>query len=621
MGNGYYYEKAKKILDAFHDDRKYSEINQVIEFYNIYNLFMSKSIKEEFTKPYEKKVKHLMKIVAIFFKSIDDMSFAKQFNSVCISYIDDFWILFDEFKVYENVSENTFKYFLNEYQNTLYRILKHKNVVQYYDAVLSEYMRTSNQTAEIIIEKFLEKKDPNSKTSCFIPFSLKPYEFESILNKYLDSDDLHIGKVQILALSQSSAECPISDELRLKAKRKTEIYWKKRAADGEGFFYTIDVCFRDSEEIFSESFHSSQYKFTYDTKWIRENLDYPTLLNNFIYLFAYTDLHFRCKFPSVKTQLGIFEKIMGIKGIKEYETGVYFQFIDMKSSAEMQQYITFLSSLNIYIEDIYKWFFTQYLREEFNVLGFVFNPPSSEHSFLEKCRNLPSEMDGILKQYKLYVENQEIDRDLLEISSNPVIFGDLPSMIKNKYAYANSEEIQKELFLLFSDQSMLGYLEKSQESFNNFVEALSAHELAITNYSEWEINEIRWLENRGSINIDSNGTIRIYKPRVSLLHDLYIHDVICPSYYKDKSQIESLILSGDLLCENSLFSIPEQKYFNFILNKAEYSNGLDLRNKYIHSTYPLDVRQQERDYIYLLKIMAVIIIKINEEFCLKYPIK
>ena len=104
--------------------------------------------------------------------------------------------------------------------------------------------------------------------------------------------------------------------------------------------------------------------------------------------------------------------------------------------------------------------------------------------------------------------------------------------------------------------------------------------------------------------------------RVSLLRDLYSHDVACPAYYRDKSEIEKLVSSGDLTYGSTLFSKPEQNYLNYMLNKSVYSNGRDLRNKYIHSTYPLDEQQQQRDYISLLKIMAIIIIKINEEFCL-----
>ena len=61
----------------------------------------------------------------------------------------------------------------------------------------------------------------------------------------------------------------------------------------------------------------------------------------------------------------------------------------------------------------------------------------------------------------------------------------------------------------------------------------------------------------------------------------------------------------------------ERNNHAWMLNKSTYSDGKDLRNKYIHSTYPRDEETQKRDYIELLKIMILIIVKINEEFCLK----
>ena len=38
----------------------------------------------------------------------------------------------------------------------------------------------------------------------------------------------------------------------------------------------------------------------YSSEWIEENQDYPTLLNNFIYLFEYVDRCFRCSFVIIK---------------------------------------------------------------------------------------------------------------------------------------------------------------------------------------------------------------------------------------------------------------------------------------------------------------------------------
>jgi len=49
----------------------------------------------------------------------------------------------------------------------------------------------------------------------------------------------------------------------------------------------------------------------------------------------------------------------------------------------------------------------------------------------------------------------------------------------------------------------------------------------------------------------------------------------------------------------------------------QFNNGPELRNKYVHGTYPIDENVQQRDYLELLKIIVLIIIKINEEFCLR----
>lgn len=361
MSLGYYFDKASKILDQYEMDIKYTDINQIIELYNVYKIFTSKSIKTEYTLPYSIKIRQLMPVVARYFQGISDKSLLNQYYAVCMLYIDDFWKLFDKFKVYENVSDDTFKDVINDPETALYIILKYKGIVRHYNTMLAECMRQSDQTAEIIIDKFLKRNDSPLETSCYIPSALKATEFETILNKYIDSEYAHVGMLQLLASSQSSAECPISDELRLKAKRKAEIYWQEHSGNGFEMTYGVGVMFKDSDQLISvEVSKPNQYQFIYDANWIRKNQDYPTLLNNFIYLFGYTDLHFRCTFPSVRSQLGIIERTLGVKGRKEYETGSAFRISDMKSSIEMKGYMEFISEFNIHIEDIYKWFFMEY---------------------------------------------------------------------------------------------------------------------------------------------------------------------------------------------------------------------------------------------------------------------
>ena len=84
-----------------------------------------------------------------------------------------------------------------------------------------------------------------------------------------------------------------------------------------------------------------------------------------------------------------------------------------------------------------------------------------------------------------------------------------------------------------------------------------------------------------------------------------------------ENEISELQSAGDIRFASSLLSEPEQDYLSYILTKSDYSNGLDLRNKYVHGNYPTDPAQHGKDYLEFLKIMIIIVIKINEEFCLR----
>ena len=69
---------------------------------------------------------------------------------------------------------------------------------------------------------------------------------------------------------------------------------------------------------------------------------------------------------------------------------------------------------------------------------------------------------------------------------------------------------------------------------------------------------------------------------------------------------------------SSLLSKQECDYFNYYLNRSSFNNGLDLRNKYSHGTQPNreeDMEIHKSNYIIFLRLMVLIIIKINDEIC------
>jgi hypothetical protein len=72
--------------------------------------------------------------------------------------------------------------------------------------------------------------------------------------------------------------------------------------------------------------------------------------------------------------------------------------------------------------------------------------------------------------------------------------------------------------------------------------------------------------------------------KVIILKDLYMNEVASFYAYSSELRIECKQMEAEniILFDASLFSKPEQSYFNYFLNKSEFSNGLDLRNRYLH---------------------------------------
>ena len=432
---------------------------------------------------------------------------------------------------------------------------------------MADILRVSEQTPRLIIGKFLQKH--NRECSYSFPKELSPSDYEMILQKYVKRNTANLNDLQLLAHSQSSKECPISDKLRLSAKRACDTYWDNHPFTGVDIECGISVEFADVPEIKSvKKLENKYYQITYDVKWLLENLDYPTILNNFRYVFEQFDIFWRSSLVSVRSHMGIFEKTLFTRGIKDYIKGSSFDFRENLSTMQVRGYYDILKSKEIRLEDVMKWFFEQYLPQEFGATGFRFNPPSEGTTLVEKCRTIASEMEGILKQFRMYVQDGEIDRELFEMSSEHIVFSNLSGFVKDKYAYGNSSDVENEQFLLFSDQSLLGYIERTQNKYTNLFDLLIHEHIKISDFKEYQQRNIRWLMEHDIVIENSDGYLELNFAKVFILKDMYENDVVCPQYYDDtlKSIIYEWDRNGVLRLTSSLFSEPEQDYLNYDLN-------------------------------------------------------
>lgn len=625
LSAGFYLKRIEDIICNFVVEEKRVDINEIIELYNIQQFFHNRIYSIHWTKQqlndYSEIVSNFSKVIGEFFSGINIDTIESMFDTIYYDYRNDFWKLIEKYKVYDKISVEQFRKIILNKHFILNDVLKCKNIVKKFSDEIITYMEKNPFCAEIILSYYLEKHDRNIE-SLYFPVKLSNEKKTLILDKYIASNSSNINYLKLIFESNSTNNLRLPDRLKLKAKRKYDEEIETLFKEGTGFEYGAKVSFSNKidEEFKFETDDNRILSVLYSAKWIKENLDYPTLLNNFIYLFGYTDLQFRSLHVSRESQMNIIEKVLGIKGRKEYPTGIAFQQIQMLAQLQMIGYCNELEKYNIFLEDIIEWFFCNYLEEEFNVKGFCFNKSSHTVSYLEKCRNIAAEFDNILKRFKIYCEDGEIDDELLHISTEHIFIKDIPSMLSNKYIYPCGNDYQTISNLLFSDQSIIHYLPKLSNNYNSFYCLLEKENVYYDMFEDYQIPSIDWLIYHNIIKIDNKKRIMPYWEKIKILNELYQHDVVCFSYMKKhQSIIMELNKMGLVQFSSSLFSRPEQDYYNYLFNKSEFDNGLDIRNSYTHGTQRVDENQNKQDYFIFLRIMILIVIKINEEFCLKYP--
>lgn len=625
LSAGFYLKRIEDIICNFVVEKKRVDINEIIELYNIQQFFHNRIYSIHWTKQqlndYSEIVSDFSRVIGEFFSGINIDTIESMFDTIYYDYRNDFWKLIEKYKVYDKISVEQFRKIILNKHFILNDVLKCKNIVKKFSGEIITYMEKNPFCAEIILSYYLEKHDRNIE-SLYFPAKLSNEKKTLILDKYIASNSSNINYLKLIFESNSTNNLRLPDRLKLKAKRKYDEEIETLFKEGTGFEYGAKVSFSNKidEEFKFETDDNRILSVLYSAKWIKENLDYPTLLNNFIYLFGYTDLQFRSLHVSGESQMSIIEKGLGIKGRKEYPTGIAFQQIQMLAQLQMIGYCNELEKYNIFLEDIIEWFFCNYLEEEFNVKGFCFNKSSHTVSYLEKCRNIAAEFDNILKRFKIYCENGEIDDELLHISTEHIFIKDIPSMLSNKYIYPCGNDYQTISNLLFSDQSIIHYLPKLSNNYNSFYCLLEKENVYYDMFEDYQIPSIDWLIDHNIIKIDNKKRIMPYWEKIKILNELYQHDVVCFSYMKKyQSIIMELNKMGLVQFSSSLFSRPEQDYYNYLFNKSEFDNGLDIRNSYTHGTQRVDENQNKQDYFIFLRIMILIVIKINEEFCLKYP--
>lgn len=625
MSSGYYLHIAETILRSFDPSSMYVGINDIIELNQIVQYIEAELYLKTWSGAditlFKETVNQYNNIVGKFISSINDDNIIVYYNQLNIEYYKAFWRLICNFKAYKRISKDVFTSMLSERNYDIHEILKQQQIVSYYANEIRAFLINYSKSAELLLAVY-EKSDESMLNTSF-PRNLTVHEKEEIISKYLDSDCANLNYVRLIPTVRNNNNFTLSDKVRLKAKKCAKIMNDKIIYGETVIENRLSVQFNlDQEEPKLKNSDSYSCNFSYGLSFIKQHNDPVSLFYNFVYLFEYLDRQYRIRLIS-KSKESVLMDIFEFKSINTYSDNHIFKWKDNLSLLQIKCYSLVLNKLGNPIESVISYFLNEYLFEKYSVNYLRIKMPSNNSSYLEKVRMVAPEFESVLKKYKLLVTEGEIDLELLSISSTPCPIKDIPSLVSKKYIYLN-DDCQKEKYIqhcLFSDQASLSYLEKFDRGYQCLYDLITNENVKFEDFKDYQKESIQKLIDENYLFFDDD-MIKLGRiEEIEILKDLYLNEFICywklPTNYQiiaDMMESLNIINYG-----NTLFSKQEQSYFNYYLNKSEFTNGLDLRNQYLHGTqyYTDNEDAHETAYYMFLKLLILIICKIDQDLFLK----
>ena len=622
LAKGYMLNKSKEVYEILDLDTEINNINEVMELYNINKYvedgMLLRFLGEEKQKWLIEKNRIANKITGEYINQHTNL--LDGYKEIYFRYLDTFWEIINKRKL-SVITNEKFKLFLQNNERFVIQIFNKQKIVMKFDEELREYLLNHpEESTGLLLDKYY-LKHKNEPQKYHLPQSLTLEDKEKIISKYLDIDRPNLNYTRLISIIQNTKEFSLDTRNKLKAKKLSEKLEKEIFNDKSGYGIEIGVEFKnDVEGIVHHYFMSNRIGTEIDINWLKGNLDNPTLLNNFIYIFEFVNKHMISKFPYNEEEASVFERV-GFAHEKEYKTCMYFSMRESLSLFQMHMYYSFLENNNKHLETIIEWFFNDYLKEEFNVNNLNIKMPPTNNPNFEKCKSIFPTIESILKKYKFYLEDGYIDEELVQMESKPLPFSECPSMTNNRYLYLTRSNNEAVILknIMFSNQSNITYFPKyGEEQYNTLIERLSNDKLHLDAIEDYQKPSLDWLSEHNYVKVNDNKEIVLLNNnRLFLYNDIYKNGVIVFNKLSAslKNEANNLLNQGALIAESTLLTRQESDYIDYYFNKSRFINGYDLRNKYLHGTSSGHNNENEHyvNYLHSLRILITIMIKINDD--------
>jgi hypothetical protein len=615
MSAGHNLKNAEELLKDV-QSWKNAGLNDLLELYHV-KLYFDNGLFlltwDETTKTnYKEVVNQAFDDTKQFMLSISNDNIIGLIDTLEFNYKKSFWELINNLRIYKEISKEIFSEILNKFHFQISYILSQKNIVRHFDKVITSFLLHYEKSAELLLTEFEEQRGSNS-TKYYFPDSLSYDNKEDIILRYIETEDANLNYIRLIENS-NSGELKLSGKIKLKAKRRDEElsdkYFDEEHSWKIGVQVTLD---KDQHEPVKFANKDHVFEASYSEGYLERQSNNITLFRCFVFPFFYIDDHGLITLVNKHSEMDVLERTM-MKSKNEYTCGLAFQRKSNLAYIQIGLFNHYLRQANNSIEKIMESFIHDYLNSCFEIKNIRFTFPTTTSTYLEKIRALAPEFEFLLKQYQVYVDEGNIDFELLQFSSSPLRLSEIKSLVEKKYVYAQGNKIHYLKYHFFSDQSMLYYIEPFEEKYNNLYDLLTKENVDFNSFKNYQRDIINMLINEDYLHIDENDFVKIKNPIfISLIEDLHRDEVLNYWYYPEevRNVIDEMLLKNLLISKSTLFSEQEMKYFNFYLNKKEFTNGLDLRNKYLHGTNTTSEKEHEYEYYILLKLIILALLKIE----------
>lgn len=622
----YYFPRIEKILHSFKSNDQIQDVNDILELFEITKFVENGAYPQSWSQDELSKVEQFKPVIAKYFKQITILTLPEIYNQVYSGFRESFWEVIDVFDVKGQIDENSIQSSFKESWELSYFLCQEK-LVKRHGKLFRKLLISNPHSAEWLLSEYVAEHSGNHKQMYF-PKELSESDVHMILESYVDMEDPNINYVRLLEHTKKIHRFNVNPALRLKAKHKAKLLnYKILESNGASkISYAYSVIVKPDAASKSVEYDEDGTKqIVYDVDELTNSSVSGTLrlLRTHFDVLSYLNL---LDLVPIESEVEPLERIWGIRSKRSYDSTGQFKLKEITSLLNMEALYSSLSQHGKSLESIISEYNNVYLKEMFGYPSLMLSMPGHDVDWLTKCKLICPEIESVAKQYQLYVEHNEIDADLLSMS-DPMKVTAAKSILGVRYYKINSEnkDIQILLHLLFSNQTMLTYIEPYKENrYKNFaLLMMNVKEVPYDSYPKYIRPSLTALIDFGCIRVDEDGMIRIVDQFDFVLYKMLYDYGVIPSWflYSDNTgKIESICEKGWVLQSESLFTPKEQGYYSYYLDNERFDDGPAYRNNYIHGN---KIRRNENDkddkyaYYRLLLLLMLLLLRIEDDLMQK----